>query len=550
VSEGKGGRIVAVGRNAWKSLPTRRCGLLVDAKDYYTAFYSAALKARRYILLTGWQFDRGVKLLRDEDVALAQPLGGEVRLLKLLDWLCEARPELEIYILAWDFHLVFALEREWMQKLYFHWATHERLRFRFDDWHAPGGCHHQKFAVIDGQLAFLGGIDLCESRWDDRRHLGKNPSRISRGRKQKPYHDVQGYFVGPGVAGALTDLFCQRWKCSGGDPIHLPRKVAGVAAWDRYRPRGALALPPGKVTLSRTEPGKIDRPGPGAHKGRACFEIRTLLEDAIDRAERLIYMETQYFSSRRLSEALERRMRMRGRPRLDIVLVLNKRAEAFKEEIAVGLRQAQNIQQLRKVAAETGHALGAYFSVADGRVKKGRRGAREQPTYIHSKLTVVDDRFLSMGSANLTNRSLDLDTELNANWEASPGDRPLERAIRAARVSLLAEHMGLAGRGLARQKGLVEYLDRMLAEKRGRLRALPPPTTGQARALALLEPRALPFDPEDEAEQDDRARAHRFSLFRVGMRDLWARVTSRQTAGESSNRRLDEPRARRYARSP
>ena len=65
--------------------------------------------------------------------------------------------------------------------------------------------------MIDGDLAFLGGIDLCESRWDDRRHLARNPPRISRGRPQKPYHDVQAYFAGPAVAGTLTDLFRERW---------------------------------------------------------------------------------------------------------------------------------------------------------------------------------------------------------------------------------------------------------------------------------------------------------------------------------------------------
>ena len=210
-----GGRIVATGRNAWKQPHANRCGLLVDAKDYYTAFYRAALQARRSIVLSGWQFDRGVKLLREKDVALARPVGGEVRLLKMLDQLCRARPELEIYVLAWDFHVVFALEREWMQKLYFHWATHERLHFRFDDCHPPGGCHHQKFVVIDGWLSFLGGIDLCESRWDDRRHLVKNPARVSRGRPQKPYHDVQAYFSGREMAGVLSDLFCRALEALG-----------------------------------------------------------------------------------------------------------------------------------------------------------------------------------------------------------------------------------------------------------------------------------------------------------------------------------------------
>jgi phospholipase D1/2 len=516
------GRIIAPGRNAWKRPRADGCGLLVDAKDYYTAFYRAALQARRYILLSGWQFDRGVKLLRDQDLKYAAPVGGEVRLLKFLDHLCQTRPELEIYILAWDFHVVFALEREWMQKLYFHWATHERLRFRFDDCHPPGACHHQKFVVIDGTRSFLGGIDLCEARWDDRSHRLRNPSRLSRGRPQKPYHDVQGYFEGTEVAGALTELFRRRWKQSGGEAIRLPR--AASTARPRYRPRGALPLPPGPVALSSTDPRRSG--------GRSTFEIRTLMEDAITSAEALIYLETQYFSSRRVCESLERRMRDRRRPPLEIVLILNQRAEALKEEIAVGLRQAQNIEKLRHLAEKTGHALGAYYTVADGRKRRGRQG--EVRTYIHSKLTIVDDRFLSMGSANLTNRSMDFDTELNASWETRPGSNSaLVRAIRRARVSLLAEHIGATGpasrRALGRTQGLVESLDGLTDRSRSRLRTLPPPTRAEARTLGLIDPRALPFDPEADGGDEDEAAQQR-SLFRRGIRGLWDRVAVRSTA--------------------
>ena len=216
--------------------------------------------------------------------------------------------------------------------------------------------------------------------------------------------------------------------------------------------------------------------------------------------------------------------------RLDIVLVLNQKAEAVKEEVAVGLRQAQNMEHLRKVAAETGHKLGAYYSVAEGRVRDRKGRLQEKPTYIHSKLNIVDDRFLNMGSANLTNRSMDLDTELNASWETLPGRNPvLVRDIRRVRVSLLAEHLGARGasqlRALARDRGLVDYLDGLVARGQGRLRALPPPTADQAKALEVIDPRALPFDPESELDPDVVEATQQRSLFRVGIRDLWERVT-------------------------
>jgi phospholipase D1/2 len=461
-------------------------GLLVDAQDYYLAFYRAALEARETILLTGWQFDRGVKLLRGADVKHARPMGGEVRLLKLLDGLCRQRPALRVFILAWDFHVVLALEREWMQRLYFHWMTHERLQFRFDAAHPSGGCHHQKFAVIDGRVAFLGGIDLCESRWDDRQHRMSNRLRISRGRAQKPYHDVQAYFDSAEMAGTLEDVFCDRWRQAGGDPITLPRRQAASGA---TRPRGALPFPPRPVALSRTDPREE-----GAPRGaKSIDEIRALLVRAMGAAQRLIYVETQYFSSWQLCEALLQRLGQARRPRLEIVLVVNERAEALKEQIAVGLRQEQIVQRLRPAAAENGHALGVYYTLADG--------PKPRATYIHSKLAIVDDRFLTIGSANFTNRSLSIDSEINASWEAPPeGDRALETAIRRARVSLLTEHIGRGGsaitRRLARPSGLVRFLDSLVASGKGRLRALPPPTLLERKTIELIDPRDLPFDPE------------------------------------------------------
>ncbi len=100
-------------------------------------------------------------------------------MLKLLNHLCETKPDLRVYLLAWDSHLVFAAEREWMQQLVFQWNTNPRLAFQFDSAHADGGCHHQKFVVIDGEVSFLSGIDLAEDRWDDRKHLMPNPLRSS-----------------------------------------------------------------------------------------------------------------------------------------------------------------------------------------------------------------------------------------------------------------------------------------------------------------------------------------------------------------------------------
>src|SRR5688572_16262447 len=92
-------KILVPGRNTWRTTSADSAGVLIDAADYYRAFYRAALEAKHSILLSGWQFDSGVQLLRGKDAEQHH----EVRLLKFLNQLCERTPTLAIHVLAWDF---------------------------------------------------------------------------------------------------------------------------------------------------------------------------------------------------------------------------------------------------------------------------------------------------------------------------------------------------------------------------------------------------------------------------------------------------------------
>ncbi len=478
-------RIIQPPRNAWRIAGATSAGVLVDGADYYRAFYRSARRAEHYIVMSGWQFDSGVPLLRGDEVAA----GEEVRFLKFLNGLCERRPTLRIYLLAWDFHPVLALEREWWQRVYFHWMTNARLHFRFDTCEVDGGSHHQKFIVIDGAVAFLGGMDVCEARWDDRRHLAEHPLRYSRGRPQKPYHEVQAFLAGGDAPTALVELFGERWARAGGDRLVLSPAPESPCF---ERPEGLLPLPGGAVALSRTDP----------RRPKGVREVEELLVDAIDAAEQCVYAETQYFSSRRIFRALVARMQAAGRPKLEIVVIVNERAEAMKEELAVGLRQAEILEKLREVAGATGHPLGLYWSRPEGKAEAF------PATYIHSKLLIVDDRFLSVGSANLTNRSMGVDSELHASWETGADDASSElgASIRDIRVSLLAEHSGQhrgALEAFGPMPGLVGRLDALADQSR--LRRHGPPSPGQRAAMEWLDPQSLPFDPADPDGADAAA---------------------------------------------
>jgi phosphatidylserine/phosphatidylglycerophosphate/cardiolipin synthase-like enzyme len=429
-------------------------GLLIDARSYYRAFYRAARQARHYVLLAGWRFNSDVRLLRGPD---ADEAGGEVKLLPFLRRLCEENPRLQVCVLAWDYSINYALEWERSQESKFRLPSGDRLRFLYDGQHAIGGSHHQKFVVVDGEIAFVGGLDFAADDWDDRQHLAFHPDRADSGQEpHPPYHDIQAYLAGPAAA-ELADYFRRRWQVAGGGELKLPLS----AAESSLRIAADAELPAGPVALSRTQPRTLSDAEP-AH------EVRQLYLDAVASAGRLIYLENQYFSSQVVFEALRRRLEDTGRGRLEVVIVLPKRCYSWVEAAATGGPRVRMLEDLRQAARRGGHRLGVYYTAADA-------DGREVPVLIHSKLMAVDDRLLTVGSANLSNRSMGLDTELNVTWEAaSSGDEALAAAIRGARVSLLAEHCSLPGAAaeLARVEGLVEYLDGLAEARRGRLRLL------------------------------------------------------------------------------
>jgi phosphatidylserine/phosphatidylglycerophosphate/cardiolipin synthase-like enzyme len=283
----------------------------------------------------------------------------------------------------------------------------------------------------------------------------------------------------------VASYFRERWRrATDGEELELP-VVDGAAP--QMKPSVTLAAR--HVALSENRPKTLA-------DADSAQEIRQLYLDAIAAAEELIYLENQYFSSQAVFQALLDRMRAPDRPRLEIVIVLPKQLPSWVETVAMGPPHLTMLDGLREAARQTGHRLGFYYSAAvadDG---------REFPVLIHSKLLLVDDRFLTIGSTNASNRSMGLDTELNVSFEVtSPEDRELVRSIRRVRVSLLAEHAGLRRLGerreLKRRQGLVDHLDRLASGAQHRLRHLTREAVLEDRDwLASLERWGFSFDPE------------------------------------------------------
>lgn len=475
--------ILQPGANCTGIFAVEHTGVLIDGRDYYKAFYTMARQAKHFILMAGWQFDSNVRLLRGADLDDSKE---EARFIPFLNELCVKNTKLEVYVLAWDFSVIFALEREWLQELITNWSTNERIHFRFDSNHAVGASHHQKFVVIDGVFAFAGGMDVCSSRWDDRLHIPENPERKDEnGAIYKPYHDVQTYLSGP-IVEELVRVFKNRWHGSGGGKLNLANDRHGLY----FAFQDSFPLAADFAALSQTQARTL------VPLREPIEEIRVLYRDAIHNAEKLIYLENQYFSSQSVYQAFSERMSAPNRPPLQIIMMLPKKPTAFVEEVALGIAQARMLNSLKKVAKGNGHSLGIYYSTAVS--KEGN----EVPTYIHTKLLLTDDRFLTIGSANTTNRSMGLDTELNVSWEADTiKNMALQESIRDFRVSLLTEHTGLSDNDdkakLNSINGIVDYLNQLADKKSLRLRRHTVKSLLEKNEwLRELELDQLSFDPD------------------------------------------------------
>jgi len=399
--------VLREGHTCWRLLPAARVSFLVDGEAYFGAVASALERARRRVWMLGWDFHSAIQLRRDRP--------DEPSLVGLLDGLARRHPRLEIFVLEWDFAMLFALDRQLLPALRFGGRTHRRIHFALDGNHPLGASHHQKLVVIDDALAFTGGFDLAASRWDTREHRADDERRCDAGfDAYPPFHDVGVVFDGP-AARALADLARRRWRAATGRRVRA-LAAAQPAPW----PDGvAPALERVELGLARTVPAWNGTP--------ERHEVEALHLEAIRSARRSLYFENQYLTAACIGDALAARLAEREGP--EVVLVVPKGASGWLEERTMSVLRARLVRRLRE--ADVHGRLAIVHPVVPG-------GARVN---VHSKVVIVDDQLVRVGSSNLSNRSMGLDTELDVAIEAR-GERRVEQAIDAFRDDLLAEHLG------------------------------------------------------------------------------------------------------------
>ncbi|EPX75801.1 phospholipase D family protein [Salipiger mucosus] len=262
---------------------------------------------------------------------------------------------------------------------------------------------HQKFAIADSTRSIIGGLDIDERRFDTAKHEGA---------PQDTWHDVSMQVEDADFSAALRLHFSETWNASidCGAPC-----LTGRAERMETEKRPQT---PDNLRVVRT----FSRPCPGP----ARLSPRVFVNDhekatlrMIGEAQRHIYIETQFFRHLPVAEALVKAAKRH--PDLQLVIVMPPAAERvlFDSDQGWDARHAHALQSrvVRKLQKAFADRL-ALISPSQ------RKPAPEEvpdvigagPIYIHSKITLIDDRVGMVGSANLNGRSLRWDTEASVQF--------------------------------------------------------------------------------------------------------------------------------------
>jgi phosphatidylserine/phosphatidylglycerophosphate/cardiolipin synthase-like enzyme/uncharacterized membrane protein YdjX (TVP38/TMEM64 family) len=403
--------LLRLGYNCWAIARAERVALIVDAEDYFRAFYQAALRARCSIFVLAWDFNSQTRLHHDP-----VPKDGPPAVLgDFLNYITRRRRGLRVHVLNWDYPMVFGTDREFPPIYGFGWTPSRRVHLRYDDMHPVGASQHQKVVLIDDALAFVGGLDLTVRRWDRCEHAPDDPCRTAYGKPYPPFHDTMIAVDGE-AARQLSELARERWRLATGHRLKPVR-----AESDPWPPELEPDIAEVDVGIARTLPPRRELP--------AVREVEKLYLDMIAAARRTIYIENQYFTAPRIGAALEKRLAEPDGP--EIVLVLRLLSHGWLEEATMHVLRTRLIQRLQQ--ADRHGRFRVYYphipGLPDGCCLD-----------VHSKLMIIDDAVLRIGSSNLCNRSMAFDSECDLVVE-SRGEARIAAVIGDFRERLLAEHL-------------------------------------------------------------------------------------------------------------
>jgi phosphatidylserine/phosphatidylglycerophosphate/cardiolipin synthase-like enzyme len=292
---------------------------------------------------------------------------------------------------------------------------------------------HQKCAVVDGQVAFVGGLDLTRheggdyDRWDTHAHACSSAERTSGpSAPSHPWHDIHTRLEGP-IVGDVERNIVQRWN--------------DVAA----RRRQATWPVSSRVALPQTATGEsaqIVRTIPPKTYSFARRGVSTIYHAylrAIASATSYVYLESQYLwmdvfagldntlwagRDRRMKRLLDTMAGVLDRG-VNVALVLPDHPNCGREFSDAAITYIRD--QISPAARER------FTVFALGNSEGEKDAIRYRPVYVHAKLAIVDDRWWTVGSANLNSRGMHADAEINVSALDPTGARTL-------RLRLWQEH--------------------------------------------------------------------------------------------------------------
>ena len=408
--------------------PRSGCSLdvLIDGADAFPAIAEAIEHARDYVHVTGWHVAPYFELVRgSRSVAL-----GEL--------LAEAAERIDVRVLVWAgapvpaFHPTRKEVREGIEEL----TRGTRIRCEADPREHPFHCHHEKTVIVDGEVAFVGGIDMTDYA-GDRFDTSDHPARRRLG-----WHDVGTRVRGPAVVD-VHDHFALRWRELTGESLERPADPAAPAGEHT-------------VQVVRTVAESMYDAVPTGD-----FRILESYVRAIRSAQRFVYLENQFLWAPEIVDLLADKLRHPPCDEFRIVVVLPAKANNGHDDTMGQLGVLVGADD------DAGRLLATTI--------RSLSGHRDDRLYVHAKVGIVDDRWLTVGSANLNAHSLLNDTEMNVVTD-DPG------LARETRLRLWSEHLGVDVSGEDPHAVVDERWRPIAFEQLERLRAGAPPSH---RLLAL-----------------------------------------------------------------
>jgi len=337
--------------------------VLIDGQEAFARMVDDLRKAQSRVHLTGWHFTPDFRLTRDGNPVVLRDLLGEL----------SAR--IPVRVLVWA-GAPLPILRPWrgdVRKVKESLDMGDRIQCALDPRERPMHCHHEKTIVIDDRVAYVGGIDLTSfngDRWDTQRHQPRG---------SVGWHDVASRIAGPAVADVAAS-FALRWQAITGevlDQAPVPERAGQV-----------------EVQVVRTMPD-----GMYPQRPRGDFRILESYVRALSAAQRLIYLENQFLWSPEILAVLREKLRNPPSPEFRMLVLLPAKPNSGGDDTR---------GQLGTLLQADGdkRRLLACTLIAPG-------GERDWPVYIHAKVGVVDNRWMTIGSANLNEHSLFNDTEMN-----------------------------------------------------------------------------------------------------------------------------------------